>query len=422
MEVLRFRSLCGGPFRFMSCNVNASDSRLPVIGETAAVWLFGLTQIVGYGTTYYSFAILADGMAADLQITRAMLFGVFSLALVLSGLASPFAGRLMDQRGASQLMGPGSVVAGLFLAAAAMSHSLASFAIAMAVVQVAGAVILYEAAFVALVQASGRNGQRRIIQLTLIAGFASTIFWPLTQWLEAAWGWRNVFLLYAGLNIIVCAPIHYLIGQSHHHRRQSGTPLQSPPLHQPLPAADQNRALWLVTTGFLFSSVALSATLAQLVPMLQTLGLGSAALAVASIFGPAQVVIRFLNLVIAMDRHPIAITLLLSGLLLVAVLVLMMTAPSIIGAAVFVALLGCFSGLKSISQGALPLALFGAQGYGARLGAISLFRLVPAALAPFGFAWLLDHAGSTAALSALCLAAVISFAAFTQIARMLRRV
>lgn len=402
-------------------SVFTSDSRLPPISQAASVWLFGLTQIIGYGTAYYSFATLADGMTEDFGATRAQMFGIFSLALVLSGLISPQAGKLMDRYGAASLMAPGSLVAGVSMGLAALAPSLVLFAAALIMIQIACAVILYEAAFVALVQASARNGQKRIIQLTLIAGFASTIFWPLTQWLDHAWSWRTIYLLFAALNIGICAPIHHLITHSARRtsERQPVTDVE-PALHQPVPDDQKRKAFWLVTIGFLFTSVALSAVLAQLVPLLETLGLGSAALAVASIFGPAQVVIRFFNLVGGMNRHPIAITLILASLLLVAVLVLMSTAPSVVGGAIFVVLLGCFSGLKSIAQGALPLAIFGAQGYGARLGAISLFRLVPAALAPFGFAWLLDHYGATIALATLFFAAVIALVAFIEIARMLK--
>ena len=389
--------------------------------ERTMVWLLGITQIVGYGTLYYSFAILANDIASSMGQSRAVVFAVFSLSLVAGGIVSPFTGRMLDRFGATTLMWMGSLLAAAALAVSALVSNIILFGLAFIVMQVASAVILYDAAFVALVQVAGAKGQLRIVQLTLIAGFASTLFWPLTTWLDAHLGWRNVFLLYAAMNVLICAPLHY------HLRKWSGggeTPVQKAraetavPVHQLLPPPLQPRAFMLVTMGFALTGFTISATLAQLVPMLQELGVGETSMYVGALFGPSQVIIRFLSLVIGNQKHPVVATIIASLLQLSAILALVFTAPSIAGAVAFSVCLGCCSGLHSIVKGTLPLALFGSGGFGQRLGNMALFRLILAALAPFIFAWLMQHAGATAALLVLAGFSLLGLVAFLQIVRM----
>jgi hypothetical protein len=387
------------------------------------VWLLGITQIIGYGTLYYSFAILAADIARDLEWSVAALYGGFSLALIAGGLAAPHAGRMIDSTGAPRLMAAGSVVAALALAMAAMAPNGIIFTLAFIVIEVAATLILYDASFVAIVQLTGPEAQRRIVHLTLIAGFASTIFWPLTGWLDHELGWRHTYLLFALLNLCVCAPLHFGLSRfvAMPPAPAAGTAAKPPPpAAPPLPPAHQPRALFFTTWGFAIAGFVLSAILAQMVPMLETLDFGSAALAIGAAFGPAQVVVRFANLVLGSGRHPIVATLASATLLLAALLILLATAPWLAGGFAFVVLLGFFSGLKSIVNGTLPLALFGSGGFGHRLGRMAQYRLILGAVAPFVFAWFSALAGTRWALIGLAAVAVLSLLAFIEISRLCR--
>ncbi|MDX3930272.1 MAG: MFS transporter, partial [Shinella sp.] len=135
----------------------------------------GLTQIIGYGTLYYSFSILAPGMAADLGLTLAEVFGVFSASLFIGGLSATYVGRQMDRIGAATVMTIGSVLAALTLALCAWSPSIAIFAVAIILLEISSGMVQYQAAFAALVESDPRSASRSITYLTLIGGFASTI-------------------------------------------------------------------------------------------------------------------------------------------------------------------------------------------------------------------------------------------------------
>ncbi|HTJ55952.1 MAG TPA: arsenite efflux MFS transporter ArsK [Devosiaceae bacterium] len=391
------------------------------LSPASSVWLLGVSQLIGYGTLYYSFSILAGDIGRSFAWPVSWLYGCFSLALLAGGVIAPLIGRRIDRHGAATVMALGSALSAAALCWASCATNPIVFAAALIAMQAASALVLYDAAFAALVQLTGAEARLRITHLTLIAGFASTLFWPLTSWLHAALDWRQILLVFAGLNLFVSLPIHALLAAR---PRRSIEIVPSPsgdtgtPTAIALPPNLQRRMLMLMTLGFALSNFALSALLAQLVPTLTTVGLGASALLVASLFGPAQVLVRFVNMLLGVRRHPLPAALIGLAMTPLAIAVLMLSAPAVPGAVVFAALLGFGSGLKSIVQGTLPLALFGAGSYGARLGIMAAARQVLSALAPFAFAALSGAAGTSWALAALAVAGVLGLAALLEVGRL----
>lgn len=183
----------------------------PTIAErppVAAILALGLTQIIGYGSLYYSFSILAPAMARDLNWSSEWIFGALSAALLIGGLAAPTMGKWTDRFGAGRVMTAGSAIAAAALAACALSSGKIAFVATLIAIETASNLVQYGAAFALLVQISPKVAQRSITYLTLIAGFASTIFWPITTALHAHMSWQSVYLCFAALNIAVCLPIH----------------------------------------------------------------------------------------------------------------------------------------------------------------------------------------------------------------------
>lgn len=174
----------------------------------------GVTQIIGYGTLYYSFSILAPGMAKDLGISLEQVFAVFSVSLFIGGLSAPFIGRHMDKIGAATVMTLGSALAAFTLALCAWSPSVSLFALAIVLLEVSSGMVQYQAAFATLVESEPRTASRSITYLTLIGGFASTIFWPIAATLTGYLSWREIYLVFAAVNLLVCMPLHFWIMQS----------------------------------------------------------------------------------------------------------------------------------------------------------------------------------------------------------------
>src|SRR6056297_1543501 len=145
------------------------------------VLALGVTQVLGYGSLYYAFPILVPGVAATFGRPEAHLYAVFSAGLLVGGFAAPWAGRLMDRIGAARLMSLGSLLAAACLALVGSAPVFPLWAVGIVLTEIVAVAVLYDAAFAALAQLRSTGARRAITRLTLIAGFASTVFWPLTD-------------------------------------------------------------------------------------------------------------------------------------------------------------------------------------------------------------------------------------------------
>lgn len=387
-------------------------------GLKGAVAALGVTQIVGYGTLYYAFPILVPAMAADLGVSPVWLFAAFSAGLVAGGLAAPWAGRAMDRFGPARVMVAGSAAAGAALAAlAGLPLGPWGVGATIIVIELIAVCVTYDAAFATLVALRGPGARRGITNLTLIAGFASTLFWPLTGWLAGAVGWQATYGLYAALHIGLALPLHLALAQ--------GTPRPARPddpaptaAFAPLTPPAARRGVWLLATGFTLTGMALAALTVHLVPLLTALGLETAAYGAGMAMGPAQVAVRVIEATAWRHRHPVLAALVSGGCVPLAALILL-ALPGTSAAVGFAVVLGAGAGLASIVRGALPLALFGPLGFGARLGRLAAPRQVAAALAPLGFALLLARGTPQAALAAAALVGIAGLLPIWALARLI---
>lgn len=264
----------------------------------------GLTQIIGYGTLYYSFSILAPAMARDLGLTVEQVFGVFSASLLVGGLSAPLVGGWMDRFGAATIMTFGSAVSALALLLCAWSPSTAVFAIAIVLLEVASSMVQYQAAFAALVEIRPKAASRSITYLTLIGGFASTIFWPIAASLGEFLSWREIYIAYALLNLLVCLPLHRWIMRSRTPAAIRSSGLNREAIAGALPVQARRRGMLLVSLAFALQGFTLSAILTHMVPMLGAIGFGAAAVMIGSLFGPSQVLSRLINMTFGANLLP----------------------------------------------------------------------------------------------------------------------
>jgi hypothetical protein len=351
---------------------------------TRAILSLGLTQIIGYGTLYYAFGVVAKAIGRDIGVSLPFAYGAFSLALLAGGLVAPVVGRQIDRHGAGRVMALGSGAAALALLALSQVQGAATLVLALIAVEVVATLVLYDAAFAALAQIAPGGGARRAITLmTLLGGFASTLFWPVTLWLEGALGWRGAYLGFAALHLLICLPLHLTLPRA----VQTDIETAHAPAFAPLPLDRQPMAMLWLAIGFSLAGVVLSALAAQWVPVLEAMDLSAEqAVLAGAVLGPAQVAVRVLDLWLGVRRHPLDMGLLAGGMLALALVVVLVLPGGLISAMLFAGLYGLSSGLTSIVRGTIPLALFGAQGFAGRLGILASARLISGALAPFGLA------------------------------------
>ncbi|GES50636.1 MFS transporter [Rhizobium sp. NBRC 114257] len=390
---------------------SALSERVPLL----AVLALGITQIIGYGTLYYSFSILAPDMVAQYAWSSEWVFGALSAALLIGGLTAPWRGVLFDRLGAARVMTIGSLMAAVALAACAFAPNKAAYVAALVAIEASANLVQYGAAFALLVQIRPQVASRSITYLTLIGGFASTIFWPMTTALHAHLTWQNVYLAFAVLNLCICLPIHAWLSHQGVSRGVKASTVARR-VEGVLPPARRRLGFAIMVTGFSLMSLVSSAVLVHLVPLLSGLGLSATAVLVGTLFGPSQVGSRLTNMVFGKNLPALHLAVIASTLIPGGLLVLLLSAPSVPGAMAFAIIFGMGNGLLSIVTGTLPLHLFGSDDYGKLQGKMMAARLILSALAPFALAFAMENIGITPSLAVTAALGGLSIVALSSIA------
>ncbi|MCI5110255.1 MAG: MFS transporter [Marivita sp.] len=366
----------------------------------------GISQIIGYGTLMYAYAILLPHMAEDLGLTLSGVFGILSLGLFFGGMMSPLAGRLVDRYGGRWVMTLGSIVAaGAVMAMSRVDNTTGLF-FAILLAEGAGMFVLYNVAFASVARLDlAIPPQTSISIITLFGGVASTIFWPVTLALYNAMGWQDTWIVLGLLMLLTCTPIHFFALRGMEVLPDS--PPKSPRPNWPELTGRLRRQgmLWMVIS-FVFSGYVMGAVMALWVTNVQDLGHSAALAAIAgAVIGPFKTVGRFFEMVVSRNLYPRVTYALSLALMTSGFAVLLVTGFTLPGLMLAAALYGMGDGIKTIARGTLPLALFGAKGYGTRLGWISFVQMGINASAPFVFAWITQAFGGwwSFAIMALCL-------------------
>ena len=375
----------------------------------------GTAQTLAWASSYYLPAMLAAPMARDLGVATPTVFAAFSVALIVSALLGPFAGRAIDRHGGRPVLVGTNLLFAASLVGMALAQGPAGLFAAWMLMGVAMGSGLYEAAFATLVRLYGQGARGAITGITLIAGFASTLGWPLSAWMETQWGWRGACAGWAALHLLVGVPLNGWLPRADTTNKPPPASADEPvaatsgsAASAPSAAAHPLRTTMLLSFVFAVTWFTSTAMAAHLPRLLQASGTSlQAAVAMAALVGPAQVAARLLEFGLLRRLHP-----LLSAQLAAAAhpvgagLLMVLGGPA---AAVFTLLHGAGNGILTIAKGTLPLVLFGPAGYGARQGLMMVPARVAQAFAPVLFGMLLDGVGA----AALWLTTLLGVAALT---------
>lgn len=374
------------------------------------VLALGSAQTLAWGSTYYLPAILAEPMASELGISTGNVFAAFSLALIVTAVLGPLSGKRIDHHGGRDVLALSSVIFALGLAMLGVANGPLMLWLGWLVIGIGMALGLYESAFSTLAGIYGRDARGAITGITLLAGFASTVCWPISGWLNAEFGWRATCLTWAGAHLLLGLPLNRLL---------------IPVGVQPAPtAAEQaqtegrpDAGSTMALLGFVFAATWFTSTAmaAHLPRLLQESGLSpAAAIAIAALVGPAQVGARCLEFVLLQRFHPL-ISARLAAIAhpIGAAGVMLAGAPA---TTAFVLLHGGGNGILTIAKGTLPLAIFGPHGYGLRQGLLMVPARFAQAFSPLVFALLIDDFGTRALWLSAGLG-VLAYAALTFLQR-----
>lgn len=376
--------------------IGMSDRQLPII------FSLGTSQTLAWASSYYLPAILADPIARDLGISNNWFFAAFSASLVISGLLGPSVGRQIDRVGGRQVLCFSNLLFAGGLALLGASTSLWFLGSAWLLLGIGMGLGLYDAAFGTLGRIYGDKARGAITGITLIAGFASTVGWPLSAWGLETIGWRGTCYAWAAAHVLIGLPLNFIF-----------LPKETPTLRSQGPAVKPHipidRTMILLSFAFAAAWTVTSAMAAHLPRIVEAFGATPAqAVFAGMMIGPAQVAARIMEAGLLNRFHPLVSTR-LAGI----------THPigaCVIGifgggaAAAFALLHGAGNGILTIARGTLPLAIFGPKDYAYRLGLIGAPSRIAQALAPLGFGLLLEPMGRSVVVvsSLMSLAALIA--------------
>jgi len=396
-----------------------------------SVCALGITQITAWGTSYYCLGVLAGPIALDTGWSRSLIYFGFTVALLAMGVVSTWAGRAIDRYGARAVMSAGTVLVSAGLLALSAVRTEAAYLAAWVFIGLGMRLCLYDAAFAALVQAVPARARQAISYLTLFGAFASSIFWVLGHFLNEALGWRQTLVLFAAINLSLCLPLNWFGLARRDKERSAGTGgagadagSAAPAARDGAPLAGRMRsvaiglfALVMSLNGFVFGVVTV-----QLVPLLEAAGLATAAAVwVASMKGFAQFGGRLVEIFFGRNLHAMTVARIAIGVLPASFLLLLLAGGNFQAILAFTLLMGASQGVITIVRGAVPLALFGATGYGTVLGLIATPILIVNAASPTLFALILDRWGWQVGQVVLVAAAATSWLAMELMSRWYER-
>jgi predicted MFS family arabinose efflux permease len=362
----------------------------------------GTTQTLAWASSYYLPAILADPIARDLSVSSNFIFAAFSAALVLSALLGPRIGRQIDLVGGRSVLSMSNVVLAAGLVLLGFSTSVTVMILAWLLLGIGMGAGLYDAAFAALGRIYGDAARRSITGITLIAGFASTVGWPLSAFGLETIGWRNTCFAWAAAHILIGLPINLWMLPTVTGAKAAVAAAVKP--HIPI-----DRTMIVLAFVFAAAWTVTGAMAAHLPRIMEAAGATTAqAVFAGALIGPAQVAARIFEASFLSRFHPLVSTKLACLTHPIGAAILGLAGGG--AASVFALFHGAGNGILTIARGTLPLSIFGPENYGYRLGIIGAPARMAQAAAPLLFSLLIDIMGSRVLIvsSALSLAALLA--------------
>jgi MFS family permease len=352
--------------------------------------VLALTETISWGILYYSFAVMIPPMEAEFGWSRAETSGAFSLALLISGVSGVFVGRWLDRHGARALMSAGSIIAALLVFAWSRVGSLPQLYLIWALVGLAMAATLYEPAFAVVARWFDRRRRQALTLLTFVAGMASLIFVPFTQWLTLTHGWRMALMILALLLACVTIPMHLIfVRRSPQDLGLLPDGVPTPPAEAPHPALNisprvalRNKAFWALVLALMFNTFASAVIGVHLLSYLLDKGFSPAfAATTAGLVGGMQLPGRVLFSAISsrLPRHVMTTAVFLMQL---AAFLTLTQAQQSMGIFAFVALYGMSNGMATLLRASLVAELFGPAYYGSLNGVVGSVMAFARAAAP----------------------------------------
>ncbi|HMM91204.1 MFS transporter [Bradyrhizobium sp.] len=369
--------------------------------QLSIIIALGTTQTLAWASSYYLPAILADPIARDLGVSSNWIFAAFSASQVISALLAPRIGRQIDLVGGRSVLSISNLLLAAGLVLLGFTTSIPLLVVAWLLLGVGMSAGLYDAAFAALGRIYGDAARRSITGITLIAGFASTVGWPLSAWGLETIGWRNTCFAWAVAHILIGLPLNLLMLPAVKRAKAVAAAVKP---HIPI-----DRTMIILAFVFAAAWTVTGAMAAHLPRLMEAAGATTTqAVFAGALIGPSQVAARIFEASFLSRYHPLVSTRLACLTHPIGAAILGLAGGG--AASVFAIFHGSGNGILTIARGTLPLAIFGPENYGYRLGIVGAPARMAQAAAPLLFGLLIEAMGARVLYvsSALSIAALLA--------------
>ncbi|MCJ8517304.1 MFS family permease [Pseudorhizobium tarimense] len=387
--------------------------------QTIAV--LAVTQLTGWGTSFEVLGVMGRIIAPELRLPNEVIFGGLTVMMIVSALAGPKVGRLLERHGAARVLALGATAFAVGLAFLAVSTNGAVYMLAWIVIGLGGAFGLSAPAYTAVVEREGPDARRIIAILMLFTGLLVTILWPLLALVNDLVGWRLTFAACAALQLFVCVPLYlFALPKPVAATAEGQQQAQLPPVA--LTDGERRRAFLLVACAITISSFVTFGLAPALLALLQQAGATpELALQLAAARGVFGISARFVDMVFGQRGSPL-VTASAGSLLIITGLTLLLLMPgSTAGLWLFMILYGFGSGVFAVARAVLPLALFSPREFGLHSARLSLPQNLANAAAPVIFTAFLDRLGYQSAVVFASGLACVTLLAIVLLVRLVRR-
>jgi MFS family permease len=371
----------------------------------AAISSIGIAQLIAWGSLYYAIAVMSDALRRELRLTESELFGAFASSVALSGLLAPWAGRVVDRYG-GRVLSAGACFGALGFALLASAHAVWLGLLALVLQGISMALSLYDTCFAALWQQDPDTYRRQVTFVTLVAGLASSVFWPATHYLIELVGWRSTCWVFALLLGVASALNFLAFANPSHERRAHAVVASTTEITSP------RGVRWLIAAfaGVSFVSAALSA---HLPGTLQALRIDSeVAVWIAATVGVMQVIGRALEFASGRRIPAAKLGLLTFAAVFVSLILLLGSTGKSALALGFALVYGAANGVLTVVGAVLPRELFGTANLGAVLGRFAAPSRIARAVAPWAFSIAASPLGAWGATACVASIAALSLVTY----------
>lgn len=381
-------------------DIGGSQVRLQRLVAALAV-----TQTVGYGVLYYAFSVLITPMAADLHVSTPRIAGALTVSVLISAVVAVPVGRWLDHHGGRLLMAVGSVLGVVAVIAWSQVRTPTQLYAVFIVIGIASAMSLYEAAFSVVIAAAEPGARNRsLLAVTVVAGFASSIFFPLTGWLTEAVGWRVTLVILSLLLAITAIPGHLLaVPRSAVHRVHTRTHVG-----ESVTTTLGDGRFWLLGSAFVLQTAATAAVGVLLVTVLRRAGhSATTAATLAGLLGVLSVTGRLATTALARRFGIAAVTAGVFAVQAAGIAALPFVSDNVTGAAICVIAFGIGFGVATIAKPAILAERYGTARYATIAGVLALPITLAKAVAPVAAALLAPRSFMILAAVACLVASVL---------------